>query len=74
MAGRITGDFMHPPARSLGPQWLSTADADPDAARATRETMLARLADAPTLVIGSHFAGRTAGHVVRDRESFRLAV
>jgi len=36
--------------------------------------LLASLADAPTLVIGTHFAGRTAGHVVRDGDAFRLAV
>jgi len=69
----ITGDFMHHPCQIARPQWSSTADSDPDAARATREHMLGRLADAPTLVIGTHFAGRTAGHVVRDRDTFRLA-
>jgi hypothetical protein len=35
--------------------------------------MLTRLSDAPILVIGTHFAGRTAGHVVRDGDTFRLA-
>jgi len=31
------------------------------------------LSDTPILVIGTHFAGRTAGHVVRDDNAFRLA-
>jgi glyoxylase-like metal-dependent hydrolase (beta-lactamase superfamily II) len=70
----ITGDFMHHPCQIARPDWSSTADSDPAAARATREHMLARLADAPTLVIGTHFAGRTAGHVARDRDTFRLAL
>ncbi len=69
----ITGDFVHHPCQIARPDWSSTADSDPDAARATREAMLTRLAGARTLVIGTHFAGRTAGHVVPDGPTFRLA-
>ena len=71
-AALITGDFMHHPCQIARPQWSSTADSDPAAARQTREHMLTRLADAPILVIGTHFAGRTAGRIVRDGEAFRL--
>jgi glyoxylase-like metal-dependent hydrolase (beta-lactamase superfamily II) len=70
----ITGDFMHHPCQIARPDWSSTADSDPGRARQTREEMLTRLAGTPTLVIGTHFAGRTAGHVVRDGEAYRLAV
>jgi glyoxylase-like metal-dependent hydrolase (beta-lactamase superfamily II) len=70
----ITGDFMHHPCQIARPEWSSTADSDPTLARRTREQMLTNLADTPTLVIGTHFAGRTAGHVVRDGAAFRLAV
>ena len=70
----ITGDFMHHPCQIARPEWSSTADSDPEEARRTREAMLTGLADMPTLVIGTHFAGRTAGHVVRDGNAFRLAV
>ena len=70
----ITGDFMHHPYQIARPEWSSTADSDPVAARHTREAVLAGLAGTPTLVIGTHFAGRTAGHVARDGEAFRLAV
>jgi len=70
----ITGDFMHHPCQIARPEWSSTADSDPLLARRTREQMLTSLADTPTLVIGTHFAGRTAGHVVRDGAAFRLAV
>ena len=69
----ITGDFMHHPCQIARPEWSSTADSDPVAARRTREAMLAGLAGTPTLVIGTHFAGRTAGRIVRDGEAFRLA-
>jgi glyoxylase-like metal-dependent hydrolase (beta-lactamase superfamily II) len=68
----ITGDFMHHPCQIARPGWSSTADSDPDAAQRTRQLMLTRLADNPILVIGTHFAGRTAGHVVRDGDAFRL--
>jgi hypothetical protein len=33
-----------------------------------------RLAGTPVLVIGTHFAGATAGHIVRDGDAFRLEV
>ena len=69
----ITGDFMHHPCQIAHPAWSSTADGDPIEARLTRERMLTRLADAPILVIGTHFAGRTAGHIVRDGDAYRLA-
>jgi glyoxylase-like metal-dependent hydrolase (beta-lactamase superfamily II) len=70
----ITGDFMHHPCQIARPEWSSTADSDPAAARRTREAMLTSLAGTPTLVIGTHFAGRTAGRVVQDGDAFRLTV
>jgi glyoxylase-like metal-dependent hydrolase (beta-lactamase superfamily II) len=70
----ITGDFMHHPCQIARPDWSSTADSDPTEARQTRERMLAGLADTSTLVIGTHFAGRTAGHVRPDGDAYRLAV
>ena len=68
----ITGDFMHNPCQIARPDWSSTADSDPDAAPRTRQLMLTRLSDNPILVIGTHFAGRTAGHVVRDGDAYSL--
>ncbi len=70
----ITGDFMHHPCQIARPDWSSTANSDPDLARTTREAILTRLADTPVLVIGTHFAGRTAGQIVPDGPAFRLAV
>jgi glyoxylase-like metal-dependent hydrolase (beta-lactamase superfamily II) len=70
----ITGDFMHHPCQIARPQWSSTADSDPEQARRTRERMLMDLSERPVLVIGTHFAGATAGHIVRDGDVYRLAV
>jgi glyoxylase-like metal-dependent hydrolase (beta-lactamase superfamily II) len=70
----ITGDFMHHPCQIARPHWSSSADSDPDEARRTRERMLEGLAGRPVLVIGTHFAGATAGHIVRDGATYRLAV
>src|SRR5712692_5924464 len=70
----ITGDFMHHPCQIARPDWSSTADSDPDQARLTRRHMLGELCDRPVLVIGTHFAGITAGHIVRDGDTYRLAV
>jgi len=70
----ITGDFMHHPCQIARPEWSSTADSDPAEARRTREAMLTGLTGTPTLVIGTHFAGRTAGRIVRDGDAFRLAI
>jgi glyoxylase-like metal-dependent hydrolase (beta-lactamase superfamily II) len=70
----ITGDFMHHPCQIAHPEWSSTADSDPGAAQQTRERMLKELSERPVLVIGTHFAGATAGHIVRDGDAYRLAV
>jgi glyoxylase-like metal-dependent hydrolase (beta-lactamase superfamily II) len=70
----ITGDFMHHPCQIARPDWSSSADSDPEAARRTRGRMLGELCNRPVLVIGTHFAGATAGHIVRDGETYRLAV
>jgi glyoxylase-like metal-dependent hydrolase (beta-lactamase superfamily II) len=70
----ITGDFMHHPCQIARPDWCSTADTDPTAAQATREQMLKGLSERPVLVIGTHFAGATAGRVVRDGDAYRLDV
>ena len=70
----ITGDFMHHPCQIAHPEWPSTADSDAEEARRTRERMLKQLSERPVLVIGTHFAGATAGRIVRDGDSYRLAV
>jgi glyoxylase-like metal-dependent hydrolase (beta-lactamase superfamily II) len=61
----ITGDATHHPVQFAEPDWGMAADVDSKLAAATRRRMIAELADSDTLVIGTHFAGPTAGHVVR---------
>jgi glyoxylase-like metal-dependent hydrolase (beta-lactamase superfamily II) len=69
----ITGDMTHHPSQLAHPDW-SFADNDPTAAVLTRSRLFAEWADEPILVIGTHFAAPTAGHVVRDGAAFRFAV
>ncbi len=70
----ITGDFMHHPIQFHDPELSISADADNDAAIATRRRVFAEYADTPTLIIGTHFAGPTAGKLVRDGDGYRLNV
>jgi glyoxylase-like metal-dependent hydrolase (beta-lactamase superfamily II) len=70
----ITGDFIHHPCQLAHPEWASAADYDPAASTRTREGMFVDLAASATLVIGTHFAAPTAGHVRRDGAVFRFEV
>ncbi|MBK1661308.1 MBL fold metallo-hydrolase [Paracraurococcus ruber] len=70
----ITGDIAHHPCQLARPHWSSTADSDPDAAVATRHAIFGGLAGKPVLVIGTHFAGPTAGRIARDGDGYRLMV
>ena len=70
----ITGDFAHHPCQMAHPEWASTADFDKPAAEATRRRMFGDLAGKPVLVIGTHFAGPTAGHIERDGDAYRMIV
>ena len=68
----ITGDMIHHPCQIAHPHWSSTADHDEAMSATTRAGFLERYADRPVLIIGTHFAAPTAGHVVRDGDTFRL--
>lgn len=70
----ITGDFMHHPCQIAHPEWSTLADSDPEQGIRTRWRMFEQLAGQPVLVIGTHFSGATAGRLVRDGATFRLAV
>lgn len=70
----ITGDFVHHPCQFARPDWGSSADADTVQADQTRKAFMARYADTPTLIIGTHFAGPTAGRLVRDGQAYRLVL
>ena len=70
--GLLTGDVAHHPCQMAHLDWSSTADSDPKQSAATRRELFSRFADTPTLVIGTHFAGATAGRIVRDGDAYRL--
>jgi glyoxylase-like metal-dependent hydrolase (beta-lactamase superfamily II) len=70
----ITGDFIHHPVQFHDPGIATPFDVDNAAAIATRRRVFAEYADTPTLIIGTHFAGPTAGKLVRDGDGYRLVV
>jgi glyoxylase-like metal-dependent hydrolase (beta-lactamase superfamily II) len=70
----ITGDLMHHPVQCAFPDWASRADVDPEQAKRTRHGFLARSAQSSELVFGTHFAGPTAGRIVREDAAFRFDV
>jgi len=69
----ITGDMAHHPCQLAHPDW-SLGDHDKTAAALTRSRLFAEWADQTILVIGTHFAAPTAGHVLRDGAAFRFEV
>jgi glyoxylase-like metal-dependent hydrolase (beta-lactamase superfamily II) len=70
----ITGDIAHHPCQMAHPEWATGYDSDTQGATATRAKLFAEWADQPILVIGTHYAAPTAGHVKRDGAAFRFEV
>jgi glyoxylase-like metal-dependent hydrolase (beta-lactamase superfamily II) len=70
----ITGDLMHHPIQCIHPEWNCGFDSIPDLARSTRRAFLERYADQPMLVLGTHFATPSAGHIVKDGSVWRFEV
>ena len=70
----ITGDIAHHPCQMAHPEWATSYDSDIQGATATRAKLFAEWADQPILVIGTHYAAPTAGHVKRDGAAFRFEV
>lgn len=68
----ITGDMIHHPCQIKHTHWSSLADFDANLAAHTRDAFVSRYADRPVLIIGTHFAGPTAGKIVTDGDSYRL--
>ncbi len=70
----ITGDLMHHPLQCAEPDLANNFDVDASAARRTRRDFLARYANRPVLVLGTHFAPPTGGWVVDAGEAWRFAI
>jgi glyoxylase-like metal-dependent hydrolase (beta-lactamase superfamily II) len=70
----ITGDFIHHPCQLAHPDWATLVDYDQAESTKTRQRTFAALAGDASLVIGTHWAGATAGRIVRDGEAYRLKI
>jgi glyoxylase-like metal-dependent hydrolase (beta-lactamase superfamily II) len=70
----ITGDVLHHPSQVLRPEWTSHFDWNREMAHKTRHAAIARWSLGGCLVIGTHFAGPTAGRIVPRGDSFDFAV
>ena len=68
----ITGDMIHHPCQIRHVDWATSADVDQSKAIDTRQMFLEKYTDRPVLIIGTHFAGPSAGRIVRDGDYFRL--
>ena len=69
----ITGDVAHHPCQLAHPDWnIPFADHDGEKAVRTREDIFASVADREVLVIGTHWAGPSAGRVKRSGRAYRL--
>lgn len=68
----ITGDAIHHPVQIARPEWSSVGDWDGAESARSRRTMLEASAGTDLLMIGTHFAGITAGYIVADGEGYRL--
>lgn len=71
--GFITGDMIHHPFQFANSDWgMASVDYDSAMASATRARVYDAVAGEPVLVIGTHFAGATAGRVNREGASYRF--
>jgi glyoxylase-like metal-dependent hydrolase (beta-lactamase superfamily II) len=68
----ITGDMTHHPIQLARPELCSSADVDPAQSTTTRHEAFARWAEQDALVIGSHYAQPSAGHLVEHDGGWRL--
>ena len=62
----ITGDMIHSPVQFANPDWHCFADTDVPLGQQTRHAFVETYCDTDTVVLGTHFAGPTAGMVRTD--------
>ncbi len=63
---------MHHPVQCARPEWGNPADAQPEQAVETRRDFCAQHADTPVLILGTHFATSSAGHIRADGDAWRF--
>lgn len=59
----ITGDMVHHPIQFVEPDWVMSADDDPQMAAETRKSFVQRYGDSDTTIFGTHFGGPSCGHL-----------
>jgi len=70
----ITGDCIHHPCQIEHLEWASSADYDQQASTKTRHELMDKYADKDILIIGTHFATPTAGHLKSKDSGYWLDV
>ncbi|WAU82711.1 MBL fold metallo-hydrolase [Streptomyces sp. Qhu-G9] len=68
----ISGDCVHHPVQLAHPAIGACVDIDPLQSETTRRELLGSLAGTDTLLLGTHFAPPTAGHVLAHADAYRL--
>jgi glyoxylase-like metal-dependent hydrolase (beta-lactamase superfamily II) len=68
----VAGDLLHTLLQVVHPQWSTRFCADPSLSRQTRTAFLDRYADTEVLILPAHFPAPTAGHILRNGDSFRF--
>lgn len=68
----ITGDATHHPVQWAEIDWGMNADWDTEMAAATRRQLRDEHSAAGTLVLGTHYAAPSAGHIVRSGDRFEF--
>ncbi len=68
----FSGDVLHHPVQIAAPWIGSIADFDFDLARSVRARLIEDCANSDTVLLTGHFAGPTAGRVIRHRDGFRF--
>ncbi len=68
--GIMTGDVVHHVMQMAAPTWVPFFDQGKDKAMATRNKLLDRIVDTPTLMFPSHFSDTSAGHVRANGDAY----
>jgi glyoxylase-like metal-dependent hydrolase (beta-lactamase superfamily II) len=68
----ITGDVAHSPVQLAEPDWVGLADSDQPQACRTRHEFRRRFGGPDVLIIGTHFPGPTAGHLLEADGRWRF--
>lgn len=69
----FTGDLMHHPVQVRHPEWSTCFCWDLDKSAATRRRYVDAFTDTGTLILPAHFAGNSAGHIVRAGDGAAFA-